>query len=90
MPNLPLIVFGAMAFIAGLLALLLPETLFSPMPQTVQQVEAWVEDYGVPCRRKDRLKKAKEYKLDEDDLHKYNAIPTSNKNDGLYCLETTV
>ncbi|KAK3747306.1 hypothetical protein QZH41_016938, partial [Actinostola sp. cb2023] len=54
MQNLPLVVFGIVGVTAGLTALLLPETLFSPMPQTVDQVESWTEDYGVPCRRKTR------------------------------------
>ena len=51
MQNLPLIVLGFTGFTAGFVALLLPETLYSPMPQTVNQVEEWPEDYGLPCTK---------------------------------------
>jgi len=51
MLNLPLIVLGIIGFTAGFMSLLLPETLYSPMPQTVRQVEEWYEDYSPPCRR---------------------------------------
>lgn len=50
--TLPLVLFGVLGITAGILALWLPETLFSPMPQTVQQVENWPEDYKVNCCRK--------------------------------------
>ena len=52
-----------MTLIAGITALFLPETLCSPMPQTVEQVEAWHEDYGVPCRRKEALTEAIDIEL---------------------------
>ena len=50
--TLPLVIFGIMGIIAGVLALWLPETLFSPMPQTVEQAEAWDEDYNIYCCRR--------------------------------------
>ena len=61
-----------MAFSAGLLAAFLPETLFSPMPQTVDQVESWDEDYGLPCRRK---KEAEEVVM-EIEIPEQNGIIT--------------
>ncbi|KAK3699884.1 hypothetical protein QZH41_016552 [Actinostola sp. cb2023] len=64
MQNLPFVVFGVMAFTAGFVALFLPETLFSPMPQTVDQVESWDEDYGLPCRK--RTTKAEEVVMEQD------------------------
>ncbi|EDO39860.1 predicted protein, partial [Nematostella vectensis] len=39
--NFPLVIFGVLAVAAGILALWLPETLFSQMSQTVEQAEAW-------------------------------------------------
>lgn len=37
--RLPSVIFGAIAVIAGLLALVLPETLNQPMPQTLEDGE---------------------------------------------------
>ena len=34
---LPLIIFGVLGLVAGILALLLPETMGHPLPQTVQE-----------------------------------------------------
>ena len=47
--TLPLVIFGVFGIIAGIMALWLPETRYSPMPQTVEQVEAWKEDYRMYC-----------------------------------------
>lgn len=47
--TVPQLIFGVLAIMAGVMALWLPETLFSPMPQTVEQAEAWKEDYGFFC-----------------------------------------
>ena len=68
MQNLPLIVIGIIGFTAGFMSLLLPETLYSPMPQTVSQVEEWDEDYSPPCRRQQMHK---EY-ISNDPLHDGN------------------
>ena len=38
---IPGIVFTAVAFATALLALLLPETLNRPLPETVKEVESW-------------------------------------------------
>lgn len=47
--TLPLVIFGILGIAAGIVALWLPETLFSPMPQTLEQVETWPEDYKIYC-----------------------------------------
>ena len=41
MPWLPNVVFGVLCLIAGVFTLLLPETLGRPLPQTIEEVEAW-------------------------------------------------
>ncbi|XP_031558195.1 organic cation transporter protein-like [Actinia tenebrosa] len=90
MQNLPLVIFGVMAFIAGTTALLLPETLFSSMPQTVQQVESWDEDYSVPWRRRrhrDQVSKNVTKEGEADDLINGNILDNSMD---LYFRETTV
>ena len=38
---IPGIVYAALAFVTGLLALLLPETLNRPLPETIKEVESW-------------------------------------------------
>lgn len=47
--TLPLVIFGVFGIIAGVMALWLPETRYSPMAQTVEQAEAWKEDYRIFC-----------------------------------------
>ena len=47
--TLPLVIFGVFGIIAGIMALWLPETRYSPMAQTVEQAEAWKEDYTIYC-----------------------------------------
>lgn len=47
--TLPLVIFGVFGVIAGVMALWLPETRYCPMAQTVEQVEAWKEDYKIYC-----------------------------------------
>ena len=70
--TLPLVIFGVLGVTVGILSLWLPETLFSPMPQTVEQAEAWDEDYKIYCckrpgvkksERKDRTRADEEQKL---------------------------
>jgi len=39
MHSLPLILFAIVSFIAGMLALLLPETLGARLPDTVEELE---------------------------------------------------
>lgn len=40
-PWLPGILFGALSIGVGLLALVLPETLNRPLPQTIEDIENW-------------------------------------------------
>ncbi|KAJ7333879.1 hypothetical protein OS493_015972 [Desmophyllum pertusum] len=47
--TLPLVIFGVFGIIAGIMALWLPETRYSSMAQTVEQAEAWKEDYTIYC-----------------------------------------
>lgn len=47
--TLPLVIFGVFGIVAGIMALWLPETRYSPMAQTVEQAEAWKEDYKIYC-----------------------------------------
>ncbi|KAM7426950.1 hypothetical protein ABFA07_021831 [Porites harrisoni] len=55
--TLPLVIFGIFGILAGILALWLPETLYSPLAQTVEQAEAWDEDYKIYCCRRHRSAK---------------------------------
>jgi hypothetical protein len=40
LPSLPLLLFASVSFIAGVLALLLPETPGARLPDTVEELEA--------------------------------------------------
>ena len=40
-PSLPGIMFGGLSIGVGLLALFLPETLNRPLPQTIEDIDAW-------------------------------------------------
>ena len=41
LPWLPGLLFGGLSTAAGLLTLLLPETLNRPLPQTIDDIEQW-------------------------------------------------
>jgi len=43
-PWLPGLLFGGLSTAAGLLTLLLPETLGRPLPQTIEDIEQWYSD----------------------------------------------
>ena len=52
MKTFPLLIFGVLSVAAGVMAFWLPETVTSEMPQTVEQTEAWDEDYKIYCCRR--------------------------------------
>ncbi|XP_028515060.1 solute carrier family 22 member 16-like [Exaiptasia diaphana] len=60
LPNISLIVplclFGGLAMAAALLSLMLPETLFKNMEQTVEEAEKVELDYNIPCCGKKHAK----------------------------------
>ena len=45
----PVIIFAVVATLAGILMYWIPETVFSPMYQTIEEAEAAEDDYGLPC-----------------------------------------
>ena len=47
-PWLPGILFGVSSIAVGLLALLLPETLNRPLPQTIEDIENWTKKPEAP------------------------------------------
>jgi len=54
------VIFGVVATLAGILMYWIPETLFSPMHQTIEETEAAEDDYGIPyCGKKKQSPKAK-------------------------------
>ena len=55
-----------MGLTAGMMSLFLPETLYYPIPQTVEQAEAWKEDYRWPCRK--CRQEENTYKVDEESI----------------------
>ncbi|XP_064619580.1 organic cation transporter protein-like [Lineus longissimus] len=54
-PQLPQGIFGAMAVLAGLLTLLLPETLNKPLPETIEEVENLHRNLPHTCHCKRRI-----------------------------------
>ena len=45
----PVIIFGVLALVAGILMYWIPETLYAPMHQTIGEAESAKEDFGIPC-----------------------------------------
>ncbi|KAK3731639.1 hypothetical protein QZH41_007311 [Actinostola sp. cb2023] len=45
----PVVIFGVLALIATILMYWIPETLFAPMHQTIDEAEDGKEDFSVPC-----------------------------------------
>jgi len=46
---IPDIVFSTLAVVTGVLALLLPETLNRPLPETVKDVQSWTRSIAPPA-----------------------------------------
>ncbi|KAK3727960.1 hypothetical protein QZH41_015908 [Actinostola sp. cb2023] len=46
--ELPAAIFGVFALIAGIVMYWIPETLFAPMHQTIEEAEAAEDDYSIP------------------------------------------
>jgi hypothetical protein len=63
----PVTIFGIVALLAGVLMYWLPETLYSPMHQTIEAAEANEDDYNIPCCSRKTLRldteKAKDMEL---------------------------
>ena len=56
----PVVIFGVVATLAGILMYWIPETLFSPMHQTIEEAEAAEDDYGIPyCGKRIELRRRK-------------------------------
>ena len=53
MPWLPGILFGGLSTAAGLLTLLLPETLNRPLPQTIDDIEQWYSGKHTALKKSD-------------------------------------
>ncbi|KXJ22238.1 Organic cation transporter 1 [Exaiptasia diaphana] len=45
----PIVIFGVLALVAGILMYWIPETLYAPMHQTIGEAESAEEDFGIPC-----------------------------------------
>ncbi|KAL9982535.1 hypothetical protein ACROYT_G004589 [Oculina patagonica] len=72
----PAVIFGVVAVVAGILMYWIPETLFSPMHQTIEEAEAAGDDYGIPCCGK-RFNLQRKQEAEEN-----NAVQVSRKNSG--------
>ena len=67
MKTFPLLVFGVLGLVAGIMAFWLPETLTSHMPQTVEQTEAWDEDYNIYCCRKPVIQASRRQEVETEE-----------------------
>ncbi|XP_031570056.1 organic cation transporter protein-like [Actinia tenebrosa] len=57
--TVPMVVFAVISLTAGAISLFVPETLFTPMHQTIEEAEAATDDYGIPCCGKPGNKSSK-------------------------------
>jgi len=66
----PVVIFAVVALLAGILMYWIPETLFAPMHQTIEEAEAAEEDHRVPCcgRRCRNEKDEKKYEVKMEDF----------------------
>ena len=65
-----MLIFGVLGVAAGLVAFWLPETITSQMPQSVEQAEAWNEDYKIYRCKKPKIhaSKVKEIEMEANAL----------------------
>ena len=47
LPWIPTVVFTIVALVTGFMALILPETLNRPLPETIDEIESWTRS-GIP------------------------------------------
>jgi len=74
LPWLPGLLFGGLSTAAGLLTLLLPETLGRPLPQTIDDIEQWYSGKQTAGETKSpadqhEMKHINRQQLDNDELH---------------------
>ena len=60
----PAAIFGVLALVAGILMYWIPETLRSPMHQTIEEAVAAEDNYGIPCCGKP-LKRRRDVEMPE-------------------------
>lgn len=70
----PLIIFGCLALVSGLLSLLLPETLNKKLPETIEEGE----NFGIKSKSKKDVQNANIEELDK--LNTLNDISSDQKN----------
>lgn len=63
----PVVIFAGVALLAGILMYWLPETLFAPMHQTIEEAEVAQDDYGIPCCGRRRRNETDENKYEMGD-----------------------
>ena len=44
-----MVIFAVVGTLAGILMYWIPETVYAPMYQTIEEAEAAEDDYGLPC-----------------------------------------
>jgi len=67
---LPGLLFGGLSTAAGLLTLLLPETLHRPLPQTIDDIERWYSDKHITQEKsQDVVDQQEMTPMNEDQLY---------------------
>jgi len=67
---LPGLLFGGLSTAAGLLTLLLPETLHRPLPQTIDDIERWYSDKNATRKKSQDVVDQQEMRpMNEDQLY---------------------
>ena len=70
LPWLPGLLFGGLSMAAGLLTLLLPETLHRALPQTIDDVERWYSDKHAAQQKSEDVGKQQEMiPMNKDELN---------------------